>query len=151
MNLVAKEYVAAQPPDDPGVLVLPQFAGAAHELESALIVNPYDIEATADAIAQAFAMRLDERKDRWHAMMAVLRASSVHYWASHFLEALVTKEGENSDSQMAETNIPGTVGVARPETGAVTPWLQGWRTPRYKSQCDAHHRLRRELHPNGAP
>jgi hypothetical protein len=109
---------------DPGVLVLSQVAGAAHELESALIVNPYDIEARADAIARAFAMRLDERKDRWHAMIAVLRANSVHYWASHFLEALVTNEGENSDRQMAETNIPGTAGVARPETGAVTPWLQ---------------------------
>ena len=71
MNLVAKEYVAAQAPDNPGVLVLSQFAGAAQELKSALIVNPYDIEATAAAIARAFTMPLDERKDRWHAMMAV--------------------------------------------------------------------------------
>ena len=52
MNLVAKEYVAAQSPDDPGVLVLSQYAGAAQELKSALIVNPYDISATAAAIAQ---------------------------------------------------------------------------------------------------
>ena len=70
MNLVAKEYVAAQAPDNPGVLVLSQFAGAAQELKSALIVNPYDTEATAAAIARAFSMQLDERKDRWHAMMA---------------------------------------------------------------------------------
>ena len=76
MNLVAKEYVAAQAPDNPGVLVLSQFAGAAQELKSALIVNPYDIEATAAAIARAFTMPLDERKDRWHAMMAALRAQS---------------------------------------------------------------------------
>ena len=78
MNLVAKEYVAAQAPDNPGVLVLSQFAGAAQELKSALIVNPYDIEATAAAIARAFTMALDEREDRWHALMAVLRANSVH-------------------------------------------------------------------------
>jgi trehalose 6-phosphate synthase len=78
MNLVAKEYVASQEPDNPGVLVLSQFAGASQELKSALIVNPYDIEATAAAIARAFAMPLDERKDRWHAMMAALRANSVH-------------------------------------------------------------------------
>jgi trehalose 6-phosphate synthase len=78
MNLVAKEYVASQAPDNPGVLVLSQFAGAAQELKSALIVkNPYDIEATAAAIARAFAMPLDERKNRWHAMMAVLRANGV--------------------------------------------------------------------------
>jgi trehalose 6-phosphate synthase len=65
MNLVAKEYVAAQAPDNPGVLVLSQFAGAAEELKSALIINPHDIEATADALARAFVMPLDERKDRF--------------------------------------------------------------------------------------
>jgi trehalose 6-phosphate synthase len=103
MNLVAKEYVAAQAPDNPGVLVLSQFAGAALELKSALIVNPYDIEATADALARAFLMPLDERKDRWRAMMAVLRANSVHDWASHFLEALATGvEGKNSVRPVAE-------------------------------------------------
>jgi hypothetical protein len=124
MNLVAKEYVAAQAPDNPGVLVLSQFAGAAEELKSALIINPYDIEATADALALAFAMPLDERKDRWQAMMAVLRANSVHDWASHFLEALAANaEAENSNS-LAETSIPGIDGVTRPETGVVTPWLQ---------------------------
>jgi len=132
MNLVAKEYVAAQAPDNPGVLVLSQFAGAAEELKSALIINPYDIEATADALARALAMPLDERKDRWRAMMAVLRANSVHDWASHFLEALATNEGENSDSQIAETNVTGAVGVARPESSAVTPWLQ--RLARTKAQ-----------------
>jgi trehalose 6-phosphate synthase len=114
MNLVAKEYVAAQAPDNPGVLVLSQFAGAAHELKSALIVNPYDIEATADALARAFAMPLDERKDRWHAMMAVLRANSVHCWALHFLEVLADDaEAENSDSRLGETSFPGAVRSGR--------------------------------------
>ncbi len=96
MNLVAKEYVAAQAPDNPGVLVLSQFAGAAQELKSALIVNPYDIEATAAALARAFAMPLEERKDRWNALMAVLRANSIHDWTAHFLQAL-GKEHEGKE------------------------------------------------------
>ncbi len=62
MNLVAKEYVAAQDPEDPGVLILSRFAGAAEELEEALIVNPYDIYATADVIRTALEMSLEERR-----------------------------------------------------------------------------------------
>ena len=106
MNLVAKEYVAAQAPDNPGVLVLSQFAGAAQELKSALIVNPYDIEATAAAIARAFAMRLDERKDRWHAMVAVLRANSVHNWVSQFLQALANEaEGTEFNNPLRRVGV----------------------------------------------
>ena len=88
MNLVAKEYVAAQSPDDPGVLILSRFAGAAYELKSALIVNPYDIEATATAIARAFEMSLDERKARWTEMMDILRVNTVDNWVQRFLEQL---------------------------------------------------------------
>jgi trehalose 6-phosphate synthase len=114
MNLVAKEYVAAQAPDNPGVLVLSQFAGAAQELKSALIVNPYDIEATAAAIARAFAMPLDERKNRWHAMMAVLRANSVHDWASHFLQALDNEaEGGEFNGVLDDASLPGSIGLDR--------------------------------------
>jgi trehalose 6-phosphate synthase len=120
MNLVAKEYVAAQAPDNPGVLVLSQFAGAANELESALIVNPYDIEATADALARAFVMPLDERKDRWRAMMAVMRANTVHDWASHFLDALATNaKGKSADGPIAEPSFSSAVNVARPEPTTV--------------------------------
>lgn len=90
MNLVAKEYVAAQNPQDPGVLVLSRFAGAARELEEALIVNPHDIDAMADAIGRAFAMSLDERKERWNAMMTRLRSHTVHTWASEFISALTS-------------------------------------------------------------
>jgi trehalose 6-phosphate synthase len=111
MNLVAKEYVAAQAPDNPGVLVLSQFAGAAQELKSALIVNPYDIEGTAAAIARAFSMQLDERKDRWRAMMAVLRANSVHDWASQFVQALAN-EAEAFDIPLR------LLGVRRPSMRA---------------------------------
>src|SRR6202000_1256982 len=60
MNLVAKEYVAAQNRDDPGVLILSQFAGASHELKSALIVNPFDIDQICDALHQALVMPLNE-------------------------------------------------------------------------------------------
>lgn len=93
MNLVAKEYAAAQAPENPGVLILSQFAGAAQELTSALIVNPYDIEATVGAIERAFAMPLGERKERWSSMMAALRANSVHGWADRFLHALANDAG----------------------------------------------------------
>jgi len=88
MNLVAKEYVAAQSPQDPGVLILSRFAGAACELESALIVNPYDAEDIAGALKRAFHMPLAERKDRWRAMMDVLRLNSVEDWSARFLAAL---------------------------------------------------------------
>src|SRR6185312_10789292 len=72
MNLVAKEYVAAQDPEDPGVLILSQFAGAAEEMEDALIVNPYDIETTADAIRSAMEMSLEERQRRHRALLALI-------------------------------------------------------------------------------
>jgi trehalose 6-phosphate synthase len=88
MNLVAKEFVAAQPEDDPGVLVLSRFAGAAHELATALLVNPYDAEATAAAIARALEMPLEERKERWAVMMAVLAKNGIHQWYTAFLAAL---------------------------------------------------------------
>ena len=65
MNLVAKEFVAAQDPDDPGVLVLSEFAGAAEQLQTALLVNPHDIAATADAIHRALSMPLRGARERW--------------------------------------------------------------------------------------
>jgi trehalose 6-phosphate synthase len=88
MNLVAKEYVAAQDPDDPGVLILSQFAGAAHECKEALLVNPYDPDAVASAIGQALAMPLDERRARHKAMFEVLSRHDIQAWADRFLAAL---------------------------------------------------------------
>ncbi|TWI02866.1 trehalose 6-phosphate synthase [Luteimonas cucumeris] len=88
MNLVAKEYVAAQDPDDPGVLVLSSFAGAARELHSALQVNPYDIDGVADAIATAATMPLAERRERWRAMMDRISHYDIHRWRREFLSAL---------------------------------------------------------------
>ncbi|TVQ37322.1 MAG: trehalose-6-phosphate synthase [Geminicoccaceae bacterium] len=80
MNLVAKEYVAAQNPDDPGVLVLSRFAGAAGELDGALIVNPYDLHQVARAMQAGLGMPLDERKDRWERMMAKVRHFDIRGW-----------------------------------------------------------------------
>ncbi|MHC9085417.1 alpha,alpha-trehalose-phosphate synthase (UDP-forming) [Luteimonas sp. RIT-PG2_3] len=93
MNLVAKEYVAAQDPEDPGVLVLSMLAGAAHELDSALLVNPYDLDGVADAIARAGAMPLKERKERWAAMMERIERNDIHAWCSRFLAALESSHG----------------------------------------------------------
>ena len=88
MNLVAKEYVAAQDPDDPGVLVLSQFAGAAQELNGALIVNPLDIDGMADALATALAMPLNERQARYTDMFAQLRENNVSVWRDNFMRDL---------------------------------------------------------------
>jgi trehalose 6-phosphate synthase len=88
MNLVAKEFVAAQDPEDPGVLILSRFAGAAHECKEALLVNPYDPEGVAAAIARALAMPLEERRARQQAIYAVLTKNDIHHWADRFLAAL---------------------------------------------------------------
>ena len=89
MNLVAKEYVAAQDPDDPGVLVLSCFAGAAQELSDALLVNPFDIDGVAEAINDALAMPREERIERWQAMMSLIRRNDITAWRENFVAALV--------------------------------------------------------------
>ena len=88
MNLVAKEYVAAQNPDDPGVLVLSKFAGAAEQLTDALLVNPNDKFEVAEAIRDALYMGRDERIQRWTRMMGTIRQTDVSWWASTFLKDL---------------------------------------------------------------
>ena len=88
MNLVAKEYVGSQDPANPGVLVLSHFAGAAHELREALLVNPHDLDGVANAIAYAAAMPLAERRERWNAMMEHLRTHDINAWRRRYLEAL---------------------------------------------------------------
>jgi trehalose 6-phosphate synthase len=93
MNLVAKEYVAAQDPEDPGVLILSRFAGAAEELEQALIVNPYDIHATADVIRTALEMSFAERRARHEALMAVVEKHDIAAWCQSFLTALTRVPG----------------------------------------------------------
>ncbi len=88
MNLVAKEYVAAQDPENPGVLILSRFAGAADEFRDALLVNPYDPDAVAAAIARAVAMPLSERKARHGELYAALLRNDISNWGDKFLKAL---------------------------------------------------------------
>ena len=104
MNLVAKEYVASQHEDDPGVLVLSQFAGAAQELDTALIVNPYDVEQVANALERALSMDKDERLERWRTMMKVLRVNDVTAWFDGFVTDLEkTRPAEPDRSPLAST------------------------------------------------
>jgi trehalose 6-phosphate synthase len=88
MNLVAKEYVAAQDPDDPGVLILSRFAGAAQQLKDALLVNPYNPDDIADALRRALAMPLAERKARWKKLVANVREENVQRWTANFTRDL---------------------------------------------------------------
>jgi trehalose 6-phosphate synthase len=102
MNLVAKEYVAAQNPADPGVLVLSKFAGAANELDTALLVNPHDIDGMARTVATALYMPLTERRMRWEAMMAKLSAGSIQRWFADFVDALQETHADKAPTEMPE-------------------------------------------------
>ena len=88
MNLVAKEYVAMQDEEDPGVLVLSRFAGAAEQMREALLVNPYDIPATAQTIQRALQMPLAERRERHTVLLQRIREYDVHAWRQDFLDVL---------------------------------------------------------------
>ncbi len=97
MNLVAKEYVVAQSDEDPGVLVLSKFAGAARQLPEALLVNPYDRFEVAEAIRMALYMPKAERVARWRPMAERMAREDVDWWARNFLaelEAFRTTERE---------------------------------------------------------
>jgi trehalose 6-phosphate synthase len=88
MNLVAKEYVAAQDPADPGVLILSPMAGAARELTGALQVNPYDKRGMALALQTALNMPLEERRQRHRQMLDAVRRHDIHAWYGQFVEDL---------------------------------------------------------------
>ncbi len=88
MNLVAKEYVAAQDPEDPGVLILSRFAGAAQQLTAAVLVNPHSPDDVAHAIRTALDMPLDERKQRWEALVTSVKEENVTRWTEHFMQDL---------------------------------------------------------------
>src|SRR5947207_2368501 len=103
MNLVAEEYVAAQNPADPGVLVLSKFAGAANELDTALLINPHDIDGMARTIATALSMPLTERRMRWEAMMEKLCAGTIQQWFTAFVDAL---QGTWSGKSVPEPHEP---------------------------------------------
>ena len=93
MNLVAKEYVAAQDPKDPGVLVLSTMAGAADELRDAVLVNPGDVDAIVEGIRRGLTMSRDERRARHSAMLEVLRQNDIDAWRNRFVAALQAAAG----------------------------------------------------------
>lgn len=97
MNLVAKEFVAAQPPNDPGVLILSCFAGAAEQMTDALIVNPYDTEEVAASMHQGLTMPLDERQARHKSLLACIRASSARQFCQSFLAVLNPAPSDNPE------------------------------------------------------
>src|ERR1041384_8110153 len=96
MNLVAKEFIAAQDPEDPGVLILSRFAGAAHECVAALQVNPYDPEGVGNAINRALCMPLTERRERHLANFKTLVANDLSRWAERFLTTLHPPDAEDA-------------------------------------------------------
>ena len=143
MNLVAKEYVAAQDPADPGVLVLSRFAGAARQMTDALIVNPYAPEELADALVAALAMPLGERVRRWETLMAGVMRDDVRAWRDRFVAALESAaETPGPDAELPRPATLTSGGRARrpdpaPETDS-RPSRAGsdsaasaprWRTP----------------------
>ncbi|HXZ23040.1 MAG TPA: trehalose-6-phosphate synthase, partial [Pseudolabrys sp.] len=93
MNLVAKEFVAAQNADDPGVLILSRFAGAAHECAAALLVNPYDPEGVGNTINRALSMPLEERRQRHAANFKMLVRNDLSQWSVRFLRMLTQPTG----------------------------------------------------------
>src|SRR5438552_5090763 len=106
MNLVAKEYVAAQNPVDPGVLVLSNFAGAANELDTALPVNPHDIDGMAPISGIALSMPVTGRQMRWEAMMEQLHGSTIQQWFADFLDPLQETQFVKSEIEPLVTEQP---------------------------------------------
>ena len=116
MNLVAKEYCACQV-DENGALVLSEFAGAAAQLgEGAVLVNPYDREATADAMARAVQMDEARRRTRMRAMRRIIQASDVYRWAERFLERAT--EGPQPGEGFA---TPAQISVVSEGVGPIAP------------------------------
>jgi trehalose 6-phosphate synthase len=106
MNLVAKEFIAAQNEHDPGVLILSRFAGAAVECKAALLVNPHDADAVAVAIAQALAMPFDERRARHAALYEVIAANDVKAWGERFMTSLLGPQTLPAEADPTDALIP---------------------------------------------
>ena len=117
MNLVAKEYVAAQDPHDPGVLVLSCFAGAARQMSGAIMVNPHDPDEVADALHLALNMSLAERQARWQAMWRVIEPTTSTGWGRAFLSALIRTVAA---PPLTPAETTGGITALRPEMGVRT-------------------------------
>ena len=122
MNLVAKEYVAAQDPDDPGVLVLSQFAGAAEEMQQALIVNPYDVDDMAQKLYQALNMGPDERRMRHAALLAHVTTCTAQSWLEDFLATLSAAPGAEGAVAIRRTSAAGELDASTLE--GIMEWMR---------------------------
>ena len=111
MNLVAKEFIAAQDPQDPGVLVLSRFAGAARQLGSALIVNPHDADEVAEALDTALNMGLADRQARWRESWAAIQGASALAWGRSFVGALLRTAAAPSNARVVPAGQPGSDGI----------------------------------------
>ena len=110
MNLVAKEFVAAQDEADPGVLVLSRFAGAAAQMKEALIVNPFAQEDVADAIKRALAMSVEERRRRWRALMDGVEKDDIVAWRDAFVSRLEGARDEGQQTEMTKARALAAIG-----------------------------------------
>ncbi len=121
MNLVAKEYVAAQDPLDPGVLILSRFAGAAERMQGALIVNPYNTEEMADAIEMALGMPRAERRQRHAELLAAVLDTNVSRWRDSFISALAAEPLRRSDLEPVSSNCGIRIDGKLEELGSLPP------------------------------
>ena len=124
MNLVAKEYVAAQNPEDPGVLILSRFAGAAGELGEALIVNPFDRAEMSEALQRALRMPREERLERWQSLNKTVREGSARRWCALFLDALEATHAQTRPTVLDESDggPGGHQELARLRRVGAPPW-----------------------------
>ena len=141
MNLVAKEYVAAQDPADPGVLILSQFAGAARQLETALLINPHDPDDMAEALDAALRMPLAERQERWQEMWRAMSTRRPCFGDDRSLPRCFVQQSSPM-SQCCRRSL-GSGGVARafpscpPPIRAGRSCLAPGRST--ESPCTVHH------------
>jgi trehalose 6-phosphate synthase len=124
MNLVAKEYVAAQDPEDPGVLILSRFAGAAEQMKQALIVNPYDVEEMADTIKIALEMGLQERQERHQALLTGIRTHDTFAWCRSFLNTLESVTGRKPELTFGSPSDAATKALQEIERARVKPRVE---------------------------
>jgi trehalose 6-phosphate synthase len=124
MNLVAKEYVAAQDPEDPGVLILSRFAGAAEQMKQALIVNPYDVEEMADTIKIALEMGLQERQERHQALLSGIRTHDTFAWCRTFLDTLESVRRNKPELSFGSPSEAATKALQEIEMARVKPRVE---------------------------
>ena len=140
MNLVAKEYVAAQNPDDPGVLVLSRFAGAAEQMTDAMIVNPYAPEDLADAIGAALEMPRRERVRRWSRLMDGVERFDVRAWRDAFVAALAgarDRRAPEAERPMRATTLTQEHAVGQDLFSALDEEEEGAALPRGRDSAAA--------------